>query len=273
MDLGVFVRAVCGESRTYGNEDRKTFRLLQKRNIKRCNSSQYGMSKESSYKKGELWLIVGYCDADYAGDHETRRSTRALFALGVVRPSSYFVGYLPGNAILHSSSRLPFYSHSHPTDECNWSRIAFSQLKNPLVAYVVVGIPTCSSLPGNRVSGCEEALGPKTHQHLTRGNEAPCDTRLPGALDRGNVGGLSATASPLIALAREEVKAEVGYFYLTILQEKSPKAKTIGCSKSLSTYPVEDKMDAVSADSFGVLILCASSLMGEEWLHLEFCFP
>lgn len=27
------------------------------------------------YKKGELWLIVGYCDADYAGDHETRRST------------------------------------------------------------------------------------------------------------------------------------------------------------------------------------------------------
>ncbi|PHT34148.1 Ribulose bisphosphate carboxylase large chain [Capsicum baccatum] len=29
------------------------------------------------------------------------------------------------------------------------------------------------------------------------------------------------------------------------LEEKSPKAKTIGCSKSLSTYPVEDKMDAV----------------------------
>ena len=27
------------------------------------------------YKKGEQWLIVGYCDADYAGDHDTRRST------------------------------------------------------------------------------------------------------------------------------------------------------------------------------------------------------
>jgi len=35
--------------------------------------------------------------------------------------------YSRGNAILHSSSRLPFYSHSHPTDECNWSRIAFPE--------------------------------------------------------------------------------------------------------------------------------------------------
>ncbi|XP_031279312.1 secreted RxLR effector protein 161-like [Pistacia vera] len=27
------------------------------------------------YKKGEDCKLVGYCDADYAGDHDTRRST------------------------------------------------------------------------------------------------------------------------------------------------------------------------------------------------------
>lgn len=27
------------------------------------------------YNKGEAWLLVGYCDADHAGDHDTRRST------------------------------------------------------------------------------------------------------------------------------------------------------------------------------------------------------
>ncbi|KAL5537363.1 hypothetical protein UlMin_046142 [Ulmus minor] len=27
------------------------------------------------YKKGEDYKLVGYCDADYAGDHDTRRST------------------------------------------------------------------------------------------------------------------------------------------------------------------------------------------------------
>ncbi|XP_068644922.1 secreted RxLR effector protein 161-like [Aristolochia californica] len=35
------------------------------------------------YKKGEDCKLVGYCDADYAGDHDTRRSTtRYVFKLG-----------------------------------------------------------------------------------------------------------------------------------------------------------------------------------------------
>lgn len=36
------------------------------------------------YKKGEQCKIVGYCDADYAGDHDTRRSTTGnVFRLGL----------------------------------------------------------------------------------------------------------------------------------------------------------------------------------------------
>ncbi|KAL5580804.1 hypothetical protein UlMin_013246 [Ulmus minor] len=35
------------------------------------------------YKKGEDCKLVGYCDTDYAGDHDTRRSTtRYVFKLG-----------------------------------------------------------------------------------------------------------------------------------------------------------------------------------------------
>ena len=37
------------------------------------------------YKKGETCKLVGYCDADYAGDHDTRRSTTGyMFNLGTV---------------------------------------------------------------------------------------------------------------------------------------------------------------------------------------------
>ena len=35
------------------------------------------------YKKGEACKLLGYCDADYAGDHDTRRSTTGyMFSLG-----------------------------------------------------------------------------------------------------------------------------------------------------------------------------------------------
>lgn len=35
------------------------------------------------YKKGDECKLVGYCNADYAGDHDTRRSTtRYVFMLG-----------------------------------------------------------------------------------------------------------------------------------------------------------------------------------------------
>ena len=35
------------------------------------------------YKKGEDCKLVGYCDVDYAGDHDTRRSTTGyVFKLG-----------------------------------------------------------------------------------------------------------------------------------------------------------------------------------------------
>ena len=35
------------------------------------------------YKKGEDYKLVGYCDADYVGDHDTRRSTTGyVFMLG-----------------------------------------------------------------------------------------------------------------------------------------------------------------------------------------------
>ncbi|XP_020265764.1 uncharacterized protein LOC109841261 [Asparagus officinalis] len=35
------------------------------------------------YKKGEECEVYGYCDADYAGDHDTRRSTTEyVFSLG-----------------------------------------------------------------------------------------------------------------------------------------------------------------------------------------------
>ena len=36
------------------------------------------------YKKGETCKLVGYCDADYIGDHDTRRSTTGyIFSLGI----------------------------------------------------------------------------------------------------------------------------------------------------------------------------------------------
>jgi len=36
------------------------------------------------YKKGEDCKLVGYCDADYAGDHDTRRSIIGyMFTLGL----------------------------------------------------------------------------------------------------------------------------------------------------------------------------------------------
>ena len=35
------------------------------------------------YKKGEIMKVAGYCDADYAGDHDTLRSTTGyVFKLG-----------------------------------------------------------------------------------------------------------------------------------------------------------------------------------------------
>ncbi|KAE8736454.1 PLAC8 family protein [Hibiscus syriacus] len=43
------------------------------------NTIDYGLL----YKKGEDYKLVGYCDADYAGDHDTRRSTTGyVFKLG-----------------------------------------------------------------------------------------------------------------------------------------------------------------------------------------------
>ena len=36
------------------------------------------------YKKGETCKLVGYCDADYIGDHDTHRSTTVyMFRLGI----------------------------------------------------------------------------------------------------------------------------------------------------------------------------------------------
>ncbi len=51
-----------------------------------------------------------------------------------------------------------------------------------------------------------------------------------------------------------------GYFYFPILLAEGEDHRLDGSKRGpfLSTYPVEDKMDAVSADSFGALILCAS---------------
>ncbi|RVW66753.1 Retrovirus-related Pol polyprotein from transposon RE1 [Vitis vinifera] len=46
------------------------------------------------YKKGEDYKLVGYCDADYAGDHDTRRSTTGyVFMLG----SEQFLGVARDN--------------------------------------------------------------------------------------------------------------------------------------------------------------------------------
>lgn len=52
-----------------------------------------------------------------------------------------------------------------------------------------------------------------------------------------------------------------GYFDFPILLEIEGEDHRLDGSKRgpfLATYPVEDKMDAISADSFGALILCAS---------------
>ena len=37
------------------------------------------------YKKGETCKLVGYCDVDYSGDHDTRHSTTGyMFSLGTI---------------------------------------------------------------------------------------------------------------------------------------------------------------------------------------------
>ncbi|KAE8689992.1 tir-nbs resistance protein [Hibiscus syriacus] len=54
---------VCYMQRTY-LEVRRILRYVK-------NTIDYGLL----YKKGEDCKLVGYCDADYAGDHDTRRST------------------------------------------------------------------------------------------------------------------------------------------------------------------------------------------------------
>lgn len=46
----------------------------------------YGISYNKKYK-----LQFGYCDADYVGDHDTRRSTTGyLFKIGVVRDNQQY---------------------------------------------------------------------------------------------------------------------------------------------------------------------------------------
>ncbi|RVW59276.1 Retrovirus-related Pol polyprotein from transposon RE1 [Vitis vinifera] len=71
------------------------------------------------YKKGEDYKLVGYCDADYAGDHDTRRSTTG------------YVFMLGSGAISWCSKRQPTVSLSTMEAEYRAAAMA-AQEKNPV---------------------------------------------------------------------------------------------------------------------------------------------
>ncbi|KAE8672542.1 tir-nbs resistance protein [Hibiscus syriacus] len=80
-DSSLFVKAneVGVMSRYMQNPKKPHLEAVQRilRYVK--NTIDYGLL----YKKGEDCKLVGYCDADYAGDHDTRRSTTGyVFKLG-----------------------------------------------------------------------------------------------------------------------------------------------------------------------------------------------
>ncbi|KAE8723075.1 PLAC8 family protein [Hibiscus syriacus] len=72
VDLGVMSRYMQNPKKPHLEAVRRILRYVK-------NTIDYGLL----YKKGEDCKLVGYCDADYAGDHDTRRSTTGyVFKLG-----------------------------------------------------------------------------------------------------------------------------------------------------------------------------------------------
>ncbi|KAE8692620.1 tir-nbs resistance protein [Hibiscus syriacus] len=72
LEFGVMSRYMQNPKKPHLEAVRRILRYVK-------NTIDYGLL----YKKGEDCKLVGYCDADYAGDHDTRRSTTGyVFKLG-----------------------------------------------------------------------------------------------------------------------------------------------------------------------------------------------
>lgn len=78
------------------------------------------------YKKGEQCKIVGYCDADYAGDHDTSRSTTGnVFRLGLGAVCLWKVSGVLAVTLVgreyHVGVKTPLLIHLHSKGEhFNW---------------------------------------------------------------------------------------------------------------------------------------------------------
>lgn len=84
------------------------------------------------YKKGEQCKIVGYCDADYAGDHDTRRSTTGnVFRLGL-------------GAVYWCSKRQPTVSLS--TTEAEYRAAAMAAQEKGTASHLLTCLKTDDSL-------------------------------------------------------------------------------------------------------------------------------
>jgi len=70
------------------------------------------------YKKDDKFELVGYCDTDFAGDHDTRRSTiDYMFSLGLVAVS-WCSKRQPTVSL--SSTETEYHAAAMAAQECTW---------------------------------------------------------------------------------------------------------------------------------------------------------
>ncbi|KAH0666297.1 hypothetical protein KY285_027503 [Solanum tuberosum] len=95
---------------------------------------KYNIDYGLLYKKGEECKLVGYCDSDYAGDHDTRRSTTSyVFKLGA---GAISCGNKRQPTVSLSTTEAEYRAVAVATQESTWLMQLMKDLYQP-VGYLV----------------------------------------------------------------------------------------------------------------------------------------
>ena len=90
---------------------------------------KFGNIEGKASQEKDIVSLKGYCDSDYAGDHDTRKSTSGIIFTINGSPVSWSSKLQ--NIIAKSSTEAEYVSASEAANECLWLRQLLSDLLHP----------------------------------------------------------------------------------------------------------------------------------------------